>query len=84
VEAFKVAAGDPELDREIDAIEAELFAAEREAGRWSRRQLLHRVSAARRRLRRRAGRRGNMRLPQQLNPVDASSASAHAGRKPAR
>jgi hypothetical protein len=84
VEAFKVAAGDPELDREIDAIEVELFAVEREAGRWSRRHLLHRVSAARRRLRPRAGRSGNTRLPQQLNPVGPSSASVHGGRKPAR
>jgi len=84
VEAFKVAAGDPVLDREIDAIEAELFAAQRDAGRWSRHQLLHRVSAARRRLRPREGRSGKMRLPQQLNPVGPSSASAHRGRKPAR
>ena len=83
VEAFKVAAGDP-VDREIDAIEAELFAAQRDAGRWSRHQLLHRVSAARRRLRPREGRSGKMRLPQQLNPVGPSSASAHRGRKPAR
>ncbi|MFG3597982.1 BatD family protein [Bradyrhizobium sp. RDI18] len=84
VEAFKVAACDPVLDRQIDAIEVELFAAHRDAGHWSRHQLLHRVSAARRRLRPRAGRRSNMRLPQQLNPVGPSSTSAHGGRKPAR
>ena len=84
VEAFKLAAGDPVLDREIDAIEAELFAAQHDATRWSRRQLLHRVSAARRRLRPHAERSGKMRLPQQLNPVGPSSTSAHGGRKPAR
>ena len=84
VEAFKVAAGDPVLDREIDAIEAELFAAKRDAGHWSRRQLLQRVSAARRRLRPRAERSGNMRLPQQLNPVGPSSISAYGSRKLAR
>ena len=80
----RLAAGDPVLDREIDAIEAELFAAQHDAGRWSRRQLLHRVSAARRRLRPHAERSGKMRLPQQLNPVGPSSTSAHGGRKPAR
>jgi hypothetical protein len=84
VEAFKVAAADPVLDREIDAIEAELFAAQRGASPWSRRQLLHRVSAARRRLRPHAGRSGNMRLPQELNPVGPSSATAHGNRKVAR
>jgi len=84
VEAFKVAAADPVLDRQIDAIEAELFAAQRDAGHWSRHQLLHRVSAARRRLRPRAAHSGRMRLPQHLNPVVPSSATAHGGRKPAR
>jgi hypothetical protein len=84
VEAFKMAAADPALDREIDAIEAELFASRRDTGHWSRRQLLHRMSAARRRLRPHAGRSGQMRLPQQLNPVGLSSATANAGRKPAR
>ena len=84
VEAFKVAAADPVLDREIDAIEAELFAAQRGASPWSRRQLLHRVSAARRRLRPHAGRSGNMRLPQELNPVGPASATAHGNRKVAR
>jgi BatD DUF11 like domain len=84
IEAFKAAAADPALDREIDAIEAELFAAQGDTGRWSRRQLLHRVNAARRKLRTRPGRGGNARLPQQLNPVGPAGASAHVGRKPAR
>ncbi|MGY2905963.1 BatD family protein [Bradyrhizobium sp. URHC0002] len=84
VEAFKVAAGDPALDREIDGIETELFAAQRGTGRWSRHQLLHRVSAARRRLRPHAGHSGKMRLPQQLNPVGPWGASTHGRRKPAR
>jgi len=82
--AFKVAAADPVLDREIDAIEAELFGAQRDASHWSRRRLLHRMSAARRRLRPHAGRSSNSRLPQQLNPVGLSSAPAHGRRKPAR
>jgi hypothetical protein len=84
IEAFKVAAGDPSLDHEIDAIEAELFAAQSRAGQWSRRQLLHRVTAARRRLRPRAEYRDKMRLPQQLNPVGFRNACALGGRKVAR
>jgi len=84
VKAFKAAAADPALDREIDAIATELFSAQRGAGRWSRRQLLHRVSAARRRLRPRAEHSGKARLPQHLNPVGLSSGTAHSGRKPAR
>jgi hypothetical protein len=84
LEAFKAAASDPVLNREIAAIEAELFAAQRGASSWSRHRLLHRVSAARRRLRPHMGRRGHMRLPQQLNPAGLSSSTAHAGRKPAR
>jgi hypothetical protein len=84
IEAFKAAAADPALDREIDEIETDLFAAKRDAGHWSRHQLLHRVSAARRRLRPRAGRGGKTRLPEQLNPAGPSSASPYGGRKPAR
>jgi len=84
IEAFKVAAGDPALDHEIDAIEAELFAVQSRAGQWSRRQLLHRVTAARRRLRPRAVHRGKMHLPQQLNPVGFRNAFAPGGRKVAR
>lgn len=84
IEAFKVAAADPRLDREIDAIEAELFAAQRGAGHWSRRQLLHSMSAARRRLQPRARHAGKIGLPQQLNPVDFRNAFAPGGRKVAR
>jgi len=84
IEAFKVAAADPALDREIDAIATELFGAQRDAGRWSRRQLLHRMNAARRRLRPRPERGGKTRLPEQLNPVGPSRASAYGSRKPAR
>jgi hypothetical protein len=84
IEAFKAAARDPALDREIDAIATELFAAQRDAGHWSRHQLLHRVSVARRRLRPRAERAGKTRLPQQLNPVGPSGTTAYGGRKPAR
>jgi hypothetical protein len=81
---FKAAAGDPELDRQLGALENELFAEQPDAHRWSPRQLLHGVSAARRRLRPRAGRRENMSLPQSLNPAAASNAPAYAGRRPAR
>ena len=84
LEAFKVAASDPVLNRAIDAIEAGLFGAQRDAGPWSRRQLLNRMSAARRRLRPHAGRSGKIRLPQQLNPVGPLSTTAYGGRKPAR
>lgn len=84
IEGFKVAAADPGLDREIDAIEAELFAAQRGTDHWSRRQLLHRMSAARRRLRPRAGHASKISLPQQLNPVDFRNAFAPGDRKVAR
>lgn len=84
IEAFKLVAADPRLNREIDAIEAELFAPQRGADHWSRRQLLHHMSAARRRLRTHAARGGDMRLPQQLNPVGFRNALAPGGRKVAR
>lgn len=85
VKAFKAIARDPVLDREIEAIEAELFAPQqRDTDRWSRSQLLHRVSAARRRLRPRVERGSDLRLPQQLNPIGSSGAFAHGTRRPAR
>jgi hypothetical protein len=82
--AFKAVACDPVLDRQIGAIENELFARQHELHRWSPRQLLHHVIVARRGLRPCAGRRKNSRLPQYLNPAPASNAAAYAGRRPAR
>ena len=75
--------GDPVLDREIDAIEAELFA------RSARRRPLVAASIAAPRERCAAkiatarGGRGaeHAALPQQLNPVGASSASAYVAQK---
>ncbi|MCP3476576.1 BatD family protein [Bradyrhizobium sp. CCGUVB1N3] len=82
--AFKVAARDPELDRQIGALESELFANRRDPAAWSPRQLLHRVVAARRSLRPRARHRDTTALPQHLNPVGTSNAAAYRSRKPAR
>lgn len=82
--AFKAIARDPALDRQLGALEGELFGGQREADRWSPRQLLRGVTVARRSLRSHARVHTNTRLPQHLNPAAASSASAYLGRKPAR
>ena len=84
MESFKAAARDPALDRQIDAIEDELFGSTRETARWSPRQLLRHVPAARRSLRLRLARSDVSRLPQQMNPSGASLAPARSWRKPAR
>ncbi|MET4389036.1 hypothetical protein ABIB73_004801 [Bradyrhizobium sp. F1.4.3] len=82
--AFKVIASDPALDRQLGALERELFGGQRDADRWAPRQLLRGVTIARRRVRSRATVHKNTRLPQHLNPAAASNASAYVGRKPAR
>ncbi|MBR0692276.1 BatD family protein [Bradyrhizobium lablabi] len=82
--ALKTAAGDPALDREIGAIENELFASQRDSQRWSPHQLLRHVTAARRGLRHRARRREDKSLPKNLNPVGLSTAASYSGRRPAR
>ncbi|MET4068744.1 hypothetical protein ABID58_003542 [Bradyrhizobium sp. S3.2.6] len=84
ISAFKSVACDPALDGQIGAIEHELFARQHDSHRWSPRQLLRHVTVARRRLRLRTHRRKSARLPQTLNPVGASKAPAHGGRRPAR
>jgi hypothetical protein len=84
VDAFMARAHDPVLDRQIGAIENELFAPRPNADRWSPRQLLRRISAARRGLGRRPERNASSALPQQLNPVGLPKAQAHGWRKPAR
>jgi hypothetical protein len=82
--AFKAVACDTDLDRELDALENELFADRRAPVRWSPRQLLRRVTVARRRLQPRARHRESMGLPQHLNPVGISTAPSYGSRKPAR
>lgn len=82
--AFKAIARDPALDRQLGALEGELFGGQRAAGSWSPRQLLRGVTIARRSLRSPARVRRNTRLPQHLNPAAASNAPAYVGRKPAR
>ena len=50
--AFRIAAGDPELDAEVAHIERQLFGDPAHAGhRWTARRLANRVAAARKRLR---------------------------------
>ena len=80
--AFKAAARDPELDRQLDAIERELFAEPREPTHWSPRRLLRHVTAARRRLRAPDRTRARAGLPAHLNPDVSSSIADY--RKPAR
>jgi hypothetical protein len=69
LDALKAAAHDTALDQEIGAIERQLFASRRDAGSWSRTQLLRRVSTARRMLQQRTTRAETARpLPRWLNP----------------
>src|SRR5262249_1070391 len=84
VRDFKAAAGDPELDRQIGALESALFASERDPTRWSPRELLRHVTAARRNLHPHGGRRDKSGLPRHLNPDGTSHARSYASRRPAR
>src|SRR5689334_10802892 len=68
IAAMKEAARDPALDRQIDAIEAEMFAPPHQAQPRSPRHLRRRLEAARRDLRR-VLRTGPERLPRDLNPT---------------
>ena len=74
INALKQAAQDPALDREIASIESNLFAPKKDPpSAWSSRELLKRVSIARRRLLRSTsiGTVSNV-LPKGLNPVTSS------------
>jgi hypothetical protein len=84
VEALKAAARDSALDLQLNSIEHELFAPDRGDAAWSPRELLRRVSAARRNLRRRAVGGARTSLPGQLNPTQGQRASARGRRMPAR
>jgi hypothetical protein len=84
VEALTTAARNPALDRQIVAIENELFASKQDAERWSPGQFLRGVNAARRGLHRRPGHNRRSTLPEELNPVGVRGAPAHFWRKPAR
>jgi hypothetical protein len=84
VEALKAAARDPALDRQLGAIEDELFAPQHIGEGYSRRLLLRRISAARRGLQRLAAHGGRTPLPEDLNPIGGEAAPAHLSRKPAR
>lgn len=85
IKAFKVSAADPALDSEIGLIEQRLFASPRDAGKWSSRRFLSRVSTARRNLLRPAASHDASRqLPQQINPMDVPEAPTKIWRKPAR
>jgi len=85
VDTLKSDARDPLLGREIASLETRLFAGRPASPDWSPRRFIRHVSAARRNLRRAVVRKAaDPALPQQLNPVNASSTSAHWGRKPAR
>ena len=85
VESLKAAAGDPSLNREIEALQAALFAPGRQATPWSPHRLLRRVGAARRSLRRASTRGERMHaLPQWLNPMTGPGPSRLQGRAPAR
>jgi hypothetical protein len=69
VDALTSAAGDQDLDQQIDALRRELFGAGRQARGWSPRRLMRHVGSARRTLRRRSRRTDNVpALPRQINP----------------
>jgi len=84
VESLKAMARDPGLDRAISSIEQELFAPDRGNNLSSPRQLLRKVSAARRGLSRRAAGVGRASLPQELNPTNDQRAPPVGRRMPAR
>jgi hypothetical protein len=84
VEALKAAARDPALDRQISSLERELFAPDRGSAAWSPHQLLSRVGAARRGLRRKAVGGARASLPRQLNPTRGPPAAVRGRRMPAR
>ncbi len=84
VEALKAAARDPALDRQINSIERELFAPDHNGAAWSPHQLLRRINAARRGLRRKAVGGARASLPRQLNPSQGRPAAARGRRMPAR
>lgn len=81
-EALKAAAHDPDLDRELDAIESELFADRPAPARWSPPRLLRQLITARRALRPRARSRTMTGLPPYLNPVETPAVATYG--KPAR
>jgi hypothetical protein len=84
IEALKAAARDPALDHQISSIERELFAPHHNGAAWSPHQLLRRVGAARRGLRRKAVGGARASLPRQLNPSQCPPAEARGRRMPAR
>jgi hypothetical protein len=85
VDALKAAARDPQFDREIDAIEQQLFAENAGADRWSPHQFTRRVGVARRALRRQAEQTRTTRpLPQRLNPIGEPSGPDRQRRLAAR
>ena len=85
LESLKTAARDLALDREIDALQATLFAPHRETADWSPRQLLRRAGAARRTLLRQSARSERLHaLPERLNPIRDPAPSHRQWRVPAR
>lgn len=79
IEALTLAARDPVLEREIGALQHELFAPDRGNADWSRHTLIWHLSSARTALRRRSRRNAAIGgLPQELNPVSRTQpASGH-------
>ncbi|WP_426409863.1 BatD family protein [Bradyrhizobium ganzhouense] len=86
IEALKTAASDSILDRQIDAIERDLFAPQPGPEDWSRRQLLRRLRVIRRRSRNEAASMSAtvQALPRTLNPASPRLASNRSQRLPAR
>ena len=71
VATLTATANDAGLAAQVAALESQLFSRQSATDAWSARDLLHRLAAARRRLRRRSTRAGPARpLPAQLNPTD--------------
>jgi BatD DUF11 like domain len=84
LDTFKAAARDPLLDRELDSLEAQLFAG-RAAGDWSPRHFIRHVTSGRRRLQRQSHRSAAAHaLPSRLNPAGDPVVSGMQWRRPAK
>jgi hypothetical protein len=85
IAALKAAAQNPNLERQLDAIERYLFAPQAASQAWSARKLLVALSLTRLRLLRRASRPRTVRsLPQEINPSDSPSLAGNRWRPVAR
>jgi hypothetical protein len=85
ITALKAAAQNPNLERQLDAIERCLFAPQAASQDWSARKLIAALSLTRLRLLRRASRPRTVRnLPQEINPTGSPGLAGNRWRPVAR